>query len=93
MSSVLKKEDSVETSIRVVLFTGDKRDWVTWEEKFLARAIKKGYKKILTDSGIGIPKSTDAESTLSDEQKKIRAWNESAYGNLILSMDTQKSGG
>ena len=93
MPSVLSKEDSVETSIRVVLFTGDKRDWVTWEEKFLARAIKKGYKKVLIDSGIGIPKSTDAESTLSDEQKKIRAWNENAYGDLILSMDTQKSGG
>ena len=44
-SYVLSKEDNVETSIRVVLFSGDKRDWMTWEEKYLARASSKGFKK------------------------------------------------
>ncbi len=35
---------SGETSIKVVTFSGKKKDWPMWEEKFLARASHRGYK-------------------------------------------------
>ena len=93
MTAVQSKSDSVETSIRVVLFSGDKRDWITWEEKYLARASRKGFKKLLTQDTIVIPKSTVDESALSDEQKEMKALNEKAYSDLILSMDDSKTSG
>jgi hypothetical protein len=50
-----------ETSIRVVLFSGKSADWTTWEEKFVARAKRKGYKDILLGK-VKIPLVTDMES-------------------------------
>jgi hypothetical protein len=47
---------SSETSIKMVIFSGKKKDWPMWEEKFLARASHRGYKHILMDEGIEIPK-------------------------------------
>ena len=35
------------TSIKVIPFSGKAVDWPVWSEKFLARARRKGYKKIL----------------------------------------------
>ena len=39
-----------EKPIRVIAFSGKQQDWTMWEEKFLARANKKGYKKLLVGS-------------------------------------------
>jgi hypothetical protein len=50
---------SGKTSIKVVTFSGKKKDWPTWEEKFLARASHRGYKHILMDKGIKIPTSDE----------------------------------
>jgi len=36
-----------EEAIRVISFDGKVTAWPSWKEKFLARAKKKGYKKIL----------------------------------------------
>jgi hypothetical protein len=37
----------VEKVIRVIGFGGEVIDWPVWEETFLARSRRKGYKKIL----------------------------------------------
>ena len=36
-----------EISIKVIGFSGKKKDWVTWEEKFLSKAKRRGYKDLL----------------------------------------------
>lgn len=41
------EKETFETTIRVVLFNGNKNDWTTWDEKFQARAHRHGYKDIL----------------------------------------------
>ena len=83
---------SVETSIKVVLFSGMKKDWAAWEEKFLARSSSKGYKSLLMGDE-EVPKSTEDEDKLTDEQKQEKKWNEKAYADLVLSMDTDKPSG
>lgn len=84
-------KSSVEVSIKVVMFSGDKRDWMTWEEKFLgARASGKGYKKVLMGE-VSIPKSTEDESKLSEEQLLVKKMNEKVYSDMILSMDMDKA--
>lgn len=35
-----------ELTIRVLMFSGKKKDWVHWEEKFLAKAKCKGLKDL-----------------------------------------------
>ena len=36
-----------EETIKVVTFDGKKSSWPAWEEKFLARAKRRGYKDLL----------------------------------------------
>jgi len=40
-------EEKGASSIKVIPFSGKAVDWPVWSEKFLARARRKGYKKIL----------------------------------------------
>ena len=64
-------EDRGTTIIKVIPFSGKAVDWPVWSEKFLARARRKGYKKILLgkekdpDDAIDLDAITDA-----DEKKK-----------------------
>ena len=88
--------DSREESIRVLVFNGKKADWPAWEEKFLAKATRKGIKTILVDDTIVVPKSNEVldESVKSDLKKlATRQMNDLAYSELILSIDTTQSGG
>ena len=84
-----------EKPIRVISFSGKQQDWTMWEEKFLARANKKGYKKLLVGSEKA-PKdgeTWDARTTEGKEKKRLREANEEAYEDLILSIDgTHPSG-
>ena len=86
-----------ETSIRVITFSGKKLDWSTWEEKFLAKSKRRGYKELLLGKNkIAIPKSSEIlDETKDDDLKKIKIGelNESGYTDLILSMDTETSAG
>jgi hypothetical protein len=59
---------SGKTSIKVVTFSGKKKDWPMWEEKFLARASHRGYMHILMDKGIKIPTSDEMGLTLDQER-------------------------
>jgi hypothetical protein len=92
MSESTSKDD---TNTKIITFNGKKRDWDPWEEKFLARAKRRGYKHILLGKET-IPDSSEIldESKDTDKPKiKIRELNETAYGDLVTAMDTSKPGG
>ncbi len=77
----------------VLVFNGKKEDWPAWEEKFLAKATRKAIKRILVDNTIVIPKSSKVLSATDVEKLVIHKMNETAYSELILSIDTIQSGG
>ena len=83
-------EEKNTTSIKIIPFSGKSVDWPVWSEKFLARARRKGYKKILTGK-VKIPSdsedlSSERDATVKKEKEKLRDLNEEAYEDLILSI-------
>jgi hypothetical protein len=84
-----------ETTHQITTFNGKKRDWDLWEEKFLARAKRKGYKHVLLGN-VTIPDSNELLDESQDVDKpkiKIQELNKLAYGNLVTALDTSKPGG
>ena len=85
-----------EASIKVIPFSGNKRDWPIWSEKFLARADVKGYREILLGE-IDVPTDGDyADISDADEKKKadgLRKSNKDAYIDLLLSISTEHETG
>ena len=79
-----------EKAIRVISFSGQKKDWAMWEEKFLAKARRRDYKDVLLGKAT-IPKESDALNT--DEKKKVAKLNELAYEDLILAIDGSTEAG
>ncbi len=60
-----------EMSIRLISFSGKKKGWIAWEEKFLAQSKCRGSKDILLGKVL-IPLSTATlDSTDPDEAKLI----------------------
>ena len=86
-----------EETIKVVTFDGKKSSWPAWEEKFLARAKRRGYKDLLlrrVDLGptnAEVPADVPAEKRA--EVLRLRDLNEIAYADLILAVDTTKPTG
>ena len=84
------------SSKSVVSYNGKKKDFATWEEKWLAKAKRKGYKEVVLGT-VPIADHFDLMADDDDAAKEvkmnIRELNEFAYSDLILSMDTDKSGG
>ena len=56
-----------EGTIKVIPFTGNKRDWPVWSEKFLARGDVKGYKDILTGK-VKVPSDDEIEKIDDDAE-------------------------
>src|SRR6056300_127745 len=88
-----KAEDK---AIRVITFSGKQEEWSVWEAKFLAKANRKGFKKVLLGSE-KVPKddelNADVTSSERKEQERIREANEMAYEELLLSIEgTSKTG-
>ena len=90
-----------EQSVKIIPFSGKRKDWSAWEERFLARAKRKGFKEVLLGRE-EIPAEFNEDGTANEiagataeEQKllKTREKNELAYGELVLAMDTTKSAG
>jgi hypothetical protein len=79
----------VEKSIKVITFYGKKKEWRAWEEKFLARAKRYGYKELL----LGLKEIPKASEEVDAEGAKIRDLNELGYSDLTLSMDTDSPAG
>ena len=57
-----------EAAIRVITFDGKKTSWPSWKEKFLARAKKKDYKKVIENKVSIIPNTTTIDNM--DTEKK-----------------------
>ena len=66
-------------------------NFLIWRELFLAQAKKKGYKDVLTKDSPKIPKST--KENPSDDEKKLIQYNDSAFTDLMLAVDTKKQFG
>lgn len=81
------KDNSGESAIRVIVFSGKIKDWLVWSEKFMARAVQKGYNGILTGTD-PLPDSAD----VSANAKTTRGLNQAAYSDLILSMADTDNG-
>ena len=82
-------EESTDKTITKFTFSGKKVDWPIWSEKFLARARRKEYKKILTGAEKA-PDDTvviDTSTTRGKEMKKLRGLNDTAHEDLILFID------
>ena len=76
-------------SIRILPFNGKQENWSIWEEKFLARAKRKGYKNILLAKEVA-PKDSvaiDTSTSAGKEQMRKRDANELAFEELILSIE------
>ncbi len=84
-------------SARLSKWTGKKAEWAMWEEQFLARAKRKGYKNIAlgrvivprVSDVIQLPETVEAR----EAREKIIDLNDQGYSDLITMIDTTKSGG
>ena len=63
-------ENRGATSIRVILFSGKAVDWPVWSEKFLVRARRKGYKKILLRKVVVPDDATDLDAIIDADEKR-----------------------
>lgn len=87
-----------EKSIRIIEFSGKQGDWDGWSEKFLARAKRKGYKKLLLGTE-KVPTQEQIElaetSTSAPDKKiiKLGELNELAYEDIVLSINHTSSAG
>jgi hypothetical protein len=74
-------------------FSGKKKDWIPWEEKYLAKSRRYGYKDLRLGR-LTILKSSELLNPVEDEAElKIWVLNEDAYSGLIRSIDTTTSAG
>ena len=92
------KMSSKEKSICIIEFSGKQIYWDGWSEKFLVRAKRKGYKKLLLGTErVPMQEQIDlAESSSSSTDKKIiklGELNELAYKDIVLSINHTSSSG
>lgn len=82
-------------SIKIIEFSGKKTEWKGWSGKFLARAHRNGFKNVLT--GVEkIPTKMEYEAAvIVNDDDKIKAYdnNQTAYEELILSIDHKSKSG
>jgi len=87
--------DNDDCAIQVIIFNGEPEEWNYWEEKFLVRASKKGFKDVLTRV-IQVPDNSKALDLTTEEGKKkneAKKQNTLAFEELILLIDTSKDKG
>ena len=76
-----------EKSIRIVPFSGNKKDWRMWSKQFLAVSGKRDYKDVL-EGKTSIPAKSETLDITTDAGKAkmaARKANDNAYHDLILS--------
>ena len=80
----------------MIPFSGNKRDWPIWSEKFLARGDMKGYKDILLGK-VKVPTDNDfnamASGTEKTKAKTLRKLNKDAFIDLLLSITAESETG
>ena len=57
-------------SIKVIPFSGNAIDWPVWSEKFLARARRKGYKKIFLGKDVVLDDATDLNTIIDADERE-----------------------
>ena len=79
---------------KIITFSGKKVEWPVWSEKFMARANRKGYKKILLgeDKEYIVPlDSVDLDAIKDNDNEKhskmLKEKNQEAFEDLILAID------
>jgi hypothetical protein len=80
---------------RVLPFSRKKDEWLIWNEKFLAKDKRSGFKDVLLGK-VNIPKSGEEINEKTEEVKalmKNAGLNEMAYMELILLIDVRNSNG
>jgi Reverse transcriptase (RNA-dependent DNA polymerase)/gag-polypeptide of LTR copia-type len=75
--------DMNESTIRVIPFSGERKDFRMWSGKFLAQAEKMRYREAL-DGDLRVPEADEELSEEDTEKKKAREMNKNAYASLIL---------
>ena len=98
----MSDKDKGEKSIKVIYFSGKSAGWRVWNRKFMARANRIGYKKILEGKST-IPSQTEYETAEAKDTKdrtnddKMTSdnyrLNEKAYEDLLLSIDGETKTG
>ena len=98
----MSDKDKGEKSIKVIYFSGKSAGWRVWNRKFMARANRIGYKKILEGKST-IPSQTEYETAEAKDPKdrtnddKMTSdnyrLNEKAYEDLLLSIDGETKTG
>ena len=89
-----------EKSLRIIEFSGKKDDWKVWSVKWLARANRRGYKK-LVNGPVPIPSESQYQSAVlvsepsTTEKKRVELYEASieAFEDLILSINGSTSAG
>ena len=83
--------DVEEVNLKYLQFDGKKENWSMWSKKFLAKAKKKGYKKItLGDETIPADSETlDKSKSVDKIQLMIQKLNNKAYEDLTLAMNNR----
>ena len=71
-----------ETTVKILPFSGKKKDWHKWLRQFLAFGARRGYKQVVTGT-LPVPTLMTSSST---EDKRVNNLNNNAYADLILSM-------
>ena len=61
-----------ETTIKIIEFNGNKKSYLMWKEKYLARAKRKNHKELLTGK-YKVPTAKELESA-KKEEKIIEQW-------------------
>jgi hypothetical protein len=82
-------------TIRVIPFCGKADEWPIWNEKFMAKAKRYGFKDVLTGK-LSIPKADEEfDKDLDIGKKMLNAieLNKVAYTELLLSIDVKTSNG
>lgn len=94
--------DKGEKSIKVIYFTGKQGGWRVWNRKFMARANRCGYKKMLegtlkipTQHTINLIEAKDEADYTAADKKNLELFklNEKAYEDLLLSIDGESKSG
>ena len=80
-----------EKAVRVLPFSGLKKDWRKWQAKFMAKARMKGFKKVMCGEetcpahNADVDTSTDAGK----ENKRLLDANEIGFDSLMLAQDSE----
>jgi hypothetical protein len=80
-------------TIRVIPFYRKADEWPIWNEKFMAKAKRYGFKDVLTEK-LSIPKADeefDKDSDMGKKMLNVIELNKVAYTELLLSIDVKTS--